>query len=186
VAAIGYHFGGKRGLYRTIFETVLDEDESLFVERIGTVERLLARAQGDRAMLSAAVEILVAGLVGRIFAYEHAHWFGVLLARELALPDELFELIYRRRAEPLLGAMTRVTAAATGVGADDPAARLAANLLHGQVGNLVFARPLLWRQLGWEGSTPGQAELLTRTIVDLICRSLGLPTPPRPGQGDPT
>lgn len=180
IAAISYHFGSKQGLYHTIFETVLDEDEGRFAEQLANVARLLGRAGGDPALLAAAVEILAAGMVGRIATFEHAHWFSVLLARELALPGELFELLYRRRAEPVLGAMTRVVAAARGVTAEDPAARLSANLLYGQIGNLVFSRPLLWRQLGWDRYTPGRVDLLTRTITELICRALGLDSGPAP------
>ena len=178
VASISYHFGSKQGLYHTIFEMVLDQDEALFTEQMASVDRLLGRAGGDHALLAAAVEGLVAGIVGRIATYEHAHWFSVLLARELALPGVLFDLIYRRRVEPLLRMMIRVTAAALGLVADDPAARLSANVLYGQVGNLVFARPVLWRQMGWEGYSPERVELLVGTITDLICRSIGLTTTP--------
>jgi TetR/AcrR family transcriptional regulator, regulator of cefoperazone and chloramphenicol sensitivity len=178
IASIGYHFGSKQGLYHTIFEVVLDQDEALFTEQMASVDRLLGRAGGDRALLVAAVEGLVAGMVGRIASYEYAHWFSVLLARELALPGVLFDLIYQRRAEPLLRMMTRLIAAALGLVADDPSARLSANVLHGQVCNLVFARPVLWRQMGWEGYSPERVELLVGTITDLICHSIGLTATP--------
>jgi AcrR family transcriptional regulator len=178
VASISYHFGSKQGLYHTIFEMVLDQDEAIFGEQMASVDRLLGRAGGDPVLLAAAVEVLVAGIVGRIAAYEYAHWFSVLLARELALPGVLFDLIYQRRAEPLLRMMTRLIAAAQGLVADDPSARLSANVLHGQVCNLVFARPVLWRQMGWEGYSPERVELLVGTITDLMCRSLGLTATP--------
>ncbi len=174
VAAVSYHFGSKQGLYRTIFETVMDEDEARFREQMAKVATLLAHVGGDHTLLAEAVEILVAGMVGRIATYEHTHWFSVLLARELALPGDLFELLYRRRAEPIMEMMARVVAAALGLPEGDSSGRLVANLLYGQVSNLVFSRPVLWRQMGWDGYTPGRVELLIRTVSDLICRAVGL------------
>ena len=177
IAAISYHFGSKQGLYRTIFETVLDEDEERFSEQIANVGTLLDRGGVNPITLAAAVEILAAGLIGRISTYEHARWFSVLLARELAFPGEFFDLLYRRRAEPILGMMTRVVAAALSLPADSEEARLIANIVYGQVANLVFSRPILWRQLGWEGYTPERIGLLTRHVADLICRAIGLSGP---------
>lgn len=183
VAAISYHFGSKRGLYDTIFETVLQEDEGRFTEQMSTVATLLDRAGSDRALLAAAVEVLAAGLVSRIAAYEHGLWFSVLLARELALPGDLFERLYQCRAEPLLGLLARLVGAVQGLSAASQSVRLTANLLHGQVLNLVFARPILWRQMGWEGGyTPERVAVLARTLADLIARAVGLdPLAPAPG-----
>jgi AcrR family transcriptional regulator len=175
LAAVSYHFGSKQGLYETIFETTLEEDEGSFADQVARLTSLLDRAGGDRSLLAAAGEILAYGLVERIAACEHGQWFSVLLARELALPGELFERLYRRRAEPMLGLLARLVAAARGLPADSPAVCLAANLIHGQVLNLVFARPILWRQMGWEGDyTPERIAVLARALADLISQAVGL------------
>ena len=121
VAAVSYHFGSKQGLYRTIFETVLDEDEGRFREQIGNVEMLLGRAGSDPALLAAAADILVSGVVGRLSRFERLRWFSVLVARELAFPGELFDLLYRRRTEPALAVFSRILGAAWGAPADSPA-----------------------------------------------------------------
>ncbi len=174
VAAVNYHFGGKQGLYRTIFETVLDDDEARFAEQLAKVARLLEQTAVDRTLLRAAVEILAGGMVRRISTYENFRWFSVLLARELAFPGELFELLYRRRAAPLLDLLARVVGAAQGLAPAAESVRLTANVLYGQVGHLVFSRPILWRQVDWEDYTPARLDLLTRTVIDLINRAIGL------------
>ena len=187
VAAVNYHFGSKQGLYRTIFETVLDEDEGHFAEQLDQVANLLGRAGSDPSLLTAAVEVLARGLVGRLSSFEHLRWFSVLLARELAFPGELFDLLYRRRADPVLRLLARLVGAAWGLAPASESVRLTANVLHGQLASLVFARPILGRQLGWDHYTPERLDQLTRTISDLICRAIGLDAPHRtePALGPP-
>jgi hypothetical protein len=48
--------------------------------------------------------------------------------------------------------------------------------------NLVFSRPILGRQTGWDQITPGRVDLLTRATTDLICRAIGLDAGVRPGR----
>ncbi|WP_295391519.1 CerR family C-terminal domain-containing protein [uncultured Thiodictyon sp.] len=175
VAAVNYHFGSKQGLYHTIFETVLDEDEARFAAQIDQVATLLGRAGSDPLLLTTAVESLARGLVGRLSTFEHLRWFSVLVARELAFPGDLFDLIYRRRAEPVLRLLARLVGAAWGLPPTSEAVRLTANVLHGNLASLVFSRPILGRQLGWDHYTPERLDQLTRTITDLICRAVGLP-----------
>lgn len=180
VAAVNYHFGSKQGLYHTIFETVLDEDEARFAAQIDAVAALLGRAGSDPCLLTAAVEALARGLVGRLSAFEHLRLFGVLVARELAFPGELFDLLYRRRAEPVLRLLARLVGAAWGLPPASETVRLTANVLHGNLASLVFSRPILGRQLGWDHYTPQRLDQLTLTITDLICRAIGLPEPKVP------
>ncbi len=176
VAAVNYHFGSKQGLYRTIFETVLDEDEGRFAEQMANVDTLLVRAGSDPALLTAAVEILTRGLVGRLSAFEHLRCFSVLIARELAFPGDLFDLLCRRRVEPVFGLLSRVVGAAWDLSPASETVRLTANVLHGQMTSLVFSRPILVRQLGWDQYTPERLDQLTRTITDLVCCAIGLAT----------
>ena len=175
VAAVNYHFGSKQGLYRTIFQTVLDEDEARFAEQMDNLTALLDSAGHNPTLLLGAVEILAAGTVRRIAAYEHAHWFSVLLARELAFPGDLFEVLYRRRVEPMLTLLSRLVAVARGASETEEETRLTANLVHGQALNLVFSKAILWRQAGWDGGyTPERVDLLTRALADLLHRAIGL------------
>ena len=179
VAAVNYHFGSKQGLYRTIFDTVLDEDEGCFARQLDEVGALLGRAGSDPVLLTAAVEILARGLLGRLSAFEHLRWFSVLVARELAFPGELFDLLYHRRVEPVLQLLAQVVGFAWGLAPTSEPVRLTANVLHGQMASLAFTRPILGRQLGWDHYTPERLDQLTGTITDLICRAIGLTIPDR-------
>lgn len=174
VAAVNYHFGSKQGLYRTIFDTVLDEDEGCFARQIEEVTALLGRAGSDPVLLAAAVESLAGGVLRRLSAFEHLRWFSVLVARELAFPGELFDLLYRRRVEPVLQLLAQLVGTAWGLAPTSEAVRLTANVLHGHMASLAFTRPILGRQLGWDHATPERLDQLTGTVTDLICRAIGL------------
>lgn len=178
VAAVSYHFGSKHGLYRTIFETVLDEDEARFREQMASIDLLLARAGSDRALLAAALDILVSGTIARLAGCERMRWFSVLVARELAFPGELFDLLYRRRVDPTLRAVSHILGAAWNLPPDSEQARLAANAVYGQAANLALSRPILERQLDWDEVNSERVSRLARTVSDLVCRTVGLSTAP--------
>ena len=181
VAAVNYHFGSKQGLYRTIFDTVLDEDEGCFARQIEDVTALLGRAGSDPVLLAAAVESLARGVLGRLSAFEDLRWFSVQVARELAFPGELFDLLYRRRVEPVLQLLAQLVGTAWGLAPASEPVRLTANVLHGHMVSLAFTRPILGRQLGWDQATPERLDQLTGTVTDLICRAIGLTVPDRAG-----
>jgi AcrR family transcriptional regulator len=190
VAAINYHFGSKQGLYRTIFETVLDEDEVRFAGQIDHVTTLLGRAASDRDLLRVAVESLAGYLAGRLSGPDYRRWFGVLVARELAFPGELFDLLYHRRTEPVLRLLAQLVGAARGLPPACESVCLTANLLHGHMASLVLASPILRHQLGWDHYSEERLAQLTCTITDIICSAIGLgsvqdPKPPRAVTGDP-
>lgn len=175
VASINYHFGTKLGLYRAIFETLLDEGEPLFRSRLDTVDQLLAgNAAAEPEQLRLAVEHYAAAMLNQLFDNELMQWSSVLVARELAFPSELFELIYQRRAHPSQALLLRIVAAATGADPGSPDSRITAHMLEGLISNLIISRPILWRRMGWSDFSPEHLESLQQVIVDLIWRVLGL------------
>lgn len=178
IAAINYHFGGKQGLYQAVFEATLDTDEPRFRDALATIRTLAQSAGADSPQLVAAVRLYVRNLLGPLTAEERTRWFAVLAIREMAFPSDAFELIYRRRAEPLQAALTCIIAAARGGTGESEAERLEAHALTGMITGFGIARAILWRQMHWDCYTPDRIEQVGEIITRLICRTLGLLQPP--------
>jgi AcrR family transcriptional regulator len=176
IAAINYHFGGKRALYRAIFETILDADEARFREALETTQTLTERARGDPTRLGTAVSLYVKNLLGQLTAEERTRWLGVLVIREMAFPTEEFDLIYRRRAEPAQNALAAIIAAAGGEDPSSGKVRIQAHTLTGMILGLGVARAVLWRRMQWDGYTPARVAQTAEVVTDLICRALAITT----------
>lgn len=174
IAAINYHFGGKQELYHAIFEATLDADEPRFLESMGTLQTLIGSANGDSARLAVAVSVFVKSMLGHLAADEHKRWLGVLIIRELTFPSAAFDLIYRRRAEPLECMLAKIVSTVSGKPAQSPQVHIQAHAIIGMIFNLGISRSILWRLMDWDGYTPERVAQIGGIVTELICNALQL------------
>lgn len=193
-ALIGYHFGGKWGLYLAAFEHIAERMRNRLgpvVDSIrGDLERL--EDQGDKAGAGSAdpAEVrerllplllrLLDGFVAMLTAEESASW-ARLIVREQQDPSEALDIVYRGMLGRVLDLATRLIARIEGVpippdgdpagsgeengeGGDLTAVRLKVLTVMGQA--LVFraARTTSLRHLGWEAIGPEEVALIQRQI----------------------
>ena len=183
IAAINYHFGGKRGLYQAIFTSTLEADEARFRDALETIQVLAGRGHDEPAQLATAVRLYVRNLIGPLTAEERMRGFAVLVIREMAFPSEGFEQIFRRRAEPAQAALTAIVLAARGGAVESERERLEAHALSGMIWGFGIAKAILWRRMHWESYTPERIDTIRDVITDLMCRALGIdPSASRPSE----
>ena len=178
VAAIQYHFGGKKGLYQAIFETTLDEDEARFRESMNNINTVIDSASGDRKQLSVALGMYIKSFFARFPFNEHKRWFSILVTRELSFPGQGFDLIYERRAKPSQYVLVRIIAALDGIDENSEQARLQAHVLNGTIMGVLISRNILLRIMEWESFTPHSLNQLSDAISKLVFNSLSLELPP--------
>ncbi len=166
-ALIGYHFGGKPGLYLAVFDRitrrvglylgpVAQAIEVQFDEiRANGPDRQVARCVGFIHQLTDA-------LVATFSAPESSAWARLIL-REQQNPSEAFDRLYGGMIGQMLSLITRLIAQICATEPDAIETRLMTQTVIGQA--LVFrsARATVLRQLEWQEI--GAAEIITIQAV---------------------
>lgn len=113
VAAVNYHFQGKRGLYDAVVQSAIDQMRAT----TATISEA-GRGQGPERQLAAFITIFLQ----RVTATPN-NWIHQLMLRELNEPTAALDLIVKQVLEPRMKYLGVVVAELLGCDADDPRVR---------------------------------------------------------------
>lgn len=175
-ALIGYHFGGKPGLYLAALEHIADRIGARMGPQAAAIEAELPEPSGGGSGLAPAralalLQALIGGFADMLTGKESAGWAGLVL-REQQRPSAGFDLLYARVMQRLLGVMRRLIACARRTDPDSEATRLTALTLVGQV--LVFrvAHAAVARQMGWQEVGPREIGAIKQRLQSNVAAIL--------------
>ena len=171
-ALIGYHFGGKEGLYLAVFEHIADR---MSLQMAPVAERVLAELPLIDPRSSQRVEMCVA-CIDQVFTAQlqlmgetpDARGWLRLVTREQQDPTRAFDILYARVISKMLGLLTAITAVATGLSEDSEACRLQALTIISQVMFVLVARSAATRYMGWAELGPDELQLVKRQALENI------------------
>ncbi len=159
-ALIGYHFGGKQGLYLAVFDAIAADVQS----RAGTLavglQRLLAEpetpldAAARQARYLPPLMAVAEAWLGLLMSAKTEAW-SQLIVREQQHPTEAFNRIYDAFMGRMLGLLSQLVLRLRG----DGDVRRAKGIVVGVFGQVLVwrvARAGVLRHLGWQ--SVGQAE----------------------------
>jgi len=175
-ALIGYHFGGKPGLYLAALRFIATSVSTRLGPLVESIEARLAadgRARGKKvaAHSLAALQALLEAFVGMLASDESAAWARLIL-REQQSPSAGFDVLYDGFMHRILGAVSELVARAQDRGATAAECKLTAFTIIGQAvvfraARAAVMREMQWRQLG-AGELDGIRAQLRRNIAAIV------------------
>ena len=168
-ALIGYHFGGKEGLYLAVFESMRVQIQSRLDPFIAAIELHLAapsNASSIRKYRADCLERLLRMLdaMAALFADEASAPWSQLIVREQQNPSRAFDILYEGFMGRVLGALTALVRRIRPDGLDEADAGLLVVTCIGQVFAFRTARAGILRHLGWRTIGPDQLTAIRRRI----------------------
>jgi TetR/AcrR family transcriptional regulator, regulator of cefoperazone and chloramphenicol sensitivity len=169
-ALIGYHFGGKPGLYVAVFDRIvrrvalyLDPIAEAVEQHLAALDEAPAAAKRQRAASLDLVHRLIDALVATFTMPESAAWARLIL-REQQNPSEAFDRLYGGAIGRILTLLSRLIGQIRDLDPDGVEARLLSQTIIGQA--LVFrsARATVQRHLGWQEVGADQIDLIRAMI----------------------
>lgn len=171
VAAVSYHFGGKRGLYLAALERLMTEMRPIGEPVIERIETAFAKGRPDRTTLRVLAEYTVAHFLSVLHGGDVPPWVAQTVLREFQEPTSDYRPMLDERVLPLHQAVRRLTAAALDLPPDSAIAVLTAHAFMGQIMVYATARTVVLEELAW---TDFSGERLEQLIEAATAAALGL------------
>lgn len=158
LAAIPYHFGGKRELYLAAAQAIADYARDI-IDPVVVKLRDVGRTDGVRRIdeaLGSFFRLLVGGV-------EPQAWVSFVVRCEHEA-DDAFRLIYEQAVGRFARALTDTVAEVVGCDRDDESLRVRVAIVLASIMNFRTLRNMTLSTLGWDHLDPERLERLERTI----------------------
>ena len=170
IAAINYHFGGKRGLYLAVANHIVEGISGAIGPIAAEIIAIAAKPRLAPAEARAALEQFV-GTAGRLLATSsQAERWARFILREQLDPTDAFEIIYNSIMGRMHRTLTALVAAVLELDPESEQARLEAFSLLGQALIFRFARAAVLRRMGWEAIGEEEADRIVAQLARAVSR----------------
>jgi AcrR family transcriptional regulator len=170
IAAINYHFGGKRGLYLAVAHHIVEGISSAIGPIAAEIVALAAKPRLVPDEARAALDRFVK-TAGRLLATSpRAERWARFILREQLDPTDAFDIIYSNIMGRMHRTLTALVAAVLELDPESEQARLEAFALLGQALIFRFARAAVLKRLGWEVIGELEADRIVAQLARAVSR----------------
>jgi len=174
LATVGYHFGGKAGLYKAILQNLIDIRTELFPE-VEEVEARARKAGDDPYAKGEVCDWFITRLAHGMLGYEHDHWPVFIISRELAHPSDLYPMLDEGFFQPAMNALYFFTAKMLPESCDEEERIIVGHAIIGMLTKFLEGSNFIIPRLGWESYEGHGIEKITSVLTKRYRGFLGLP-----------
>lgn len=169
IAAISYHFGGKRELYHATVAYLAERLRAVLAEQFQAVEQAIH--EGDPQACEKQLCRLLERFLEQILSSELGDSAPGIIFREQHQPSAAFDILYAKLLEPIHQLLTSLVARCRGWQLDDRRAIILAQALIGQTVIFRLGRTTLLRRLNQAEYSAADIKRLKAQLSD-HCRLL--------------
>ncbi len=174
LATVGYHFGGKAGLYEAILREIFDVRDNLFPSAQETREQV-AKAGTDPKRLGDVVSWYVHRMVNGLLDCEENFWPAFLISREFAQPTAQFKALEQEFFDPVFESLMTLVCAVLPKDTDREEQIIASHCMIGMVVKFLEGAELINRRLEWESYKGRGTEKIAEVLGKRMRGFFGLP-----------
>lgn len=173
LATVGYHFGGKAGLYEAIIQSIIDVHEDIF-PTADEMEKKMAAAAGDLSAQGEVVEWYISRVVHGVLGHEQHIWPVFIISRELVQPSDIFPKLNEEFFQPTVASVHAVVDNVLG-DCDVEERNIVAHSIVGMITKFLEGYTFIIARMEWDSYDGHGVEKISSVLSKRIRGFLGLP-----------
>ncbi len=174
LSAISYHFGNKEGLYRAVFQKIVDDLAFVRANLKIFIEENCKKATENPDHLRSTVKDIVSFIIGAITDENNPKWRMRLVMREIQEKGPCFELVLNQHINIVHDLIGRLVRVALGSGVSEIEVGLKTHSLVSMCLQYGMNEAFVCQRFGWPHFGPEQVVILINETVKNAWSLLGI------------